>query len=805
MEPRDDDLLMSSPHRMPVPSITPTRPANIRQRRHRGGMMSGSIYFGAPGTTSVMEQLANLSMNGQPANLTHLVPRGTDMAAFQIQPTNPFPTVWRMADGAAAVAEMLPKDEQEIYFYLNAFQRRAQSYMFPHLPIECTESEVQRFLRNVKENSEQHPDMLALLFATLAQGIQNGVYDKYGGAWHAGTMELECATSNAFIAASMQCLRLASFCSRPKLLTVEALVMIGPYLTNSGRFLDAWALFGTTIRLAQSIGLHRDPGRLNPPIPAKEAAARRSLWWWIMHMDQQYSITLGRPLGISSMGDCPPPEPLVQDPIVQSLSNYISQFTILTRQILSAGHLNANQIDDFTEQLFALKQTLPSIVQFDETWLNGEKPIPGWPLDMQAASLHAKTHTYVLLLNRQRTSDERNSQREPNAPVNYSSRGRRRVLQSCRAVLQAFEFFHTRVPAGLLCWTTGQQAFNAAMLLVYAMLETNEATDLEAVRRAYTTFLDMQRLGIHRLAEAAVDRLGNLLKEVPSGQTPQETVMGQSGMLLLEDPGLQGFVDGGFLPLGYQKGGIAHPPDRPRKQRRTTNNNRDRENPDIKLEVGARLVKQGSQRKVHAGRGAKVRPISTNKLASKPSRPTMDQRHSGLPSPSMTEPSDRIQVPPDVTQWPLDPSSLTSGDMAQQPARISPTLISPGSQMFQGFPTNDFDAQPQMAQQSQPFHAAGTRAHTFPEHRTESPHQQTGTDGNIQHAPYSTQITPHNLTPTDLTPADMVNFQSTPRLDFASYGQFTQAQMHQQTPIHTPPFSATFPSGEIPCSYPGQY
>ncbi len=42
--------------------------------------------------------------------------------------------------------------------------------------------------------------------------------------------------------------------SRPTLLTVETLVMISPYLTNSGKFLDAWALFGMTVRLAQSIG-----------------------------------------------------------------------------------------------------------------------------------------------------------------------------------------------------------------------------------------------------------------------------------------------------------------------------------------------------------------------------------------------------------------------------------------------------------------------------------------------------------------------------------------------------------------------
>ncbi|KAL8766151.1 MAG: hypothetical protein Q9209_006991 [Squamulea sp. 1 TL-2023] len=804
MEPRDDDLPTDSSHRISTSLIAPTRPVNIRQRRFQGGMLNDSIYFGTPGTTSVVEEFANLSVNGQPANLTHLIPRGTDMAAFQIQPTNPFPTFWRTAEGTSALTNLLPKDQQETLFYLNAFQRRAQCCSFPYLPDECTEAEVQRFLSNVKENSEQHPDMLALLFATLAQGIQNGVYDKYGGAWHAGVMETECRVGNAFIAASMQCLRLASFCNRPKLLTVETLVMLGPYLTNSGRFLDAWALFGTTIRLAQSIGLHRDPDRLNPPVPAKEAAARRGLWWWIMYMDQQYSITLGRPLGISSMGDCPPPELLVQDPLVQSLANYISQFTILTRQILSAGYLNANQIDDYTEQLLALKRTLPSIIQFDETWLNPDKPVPGWPLDIQAATLHAKTHTYILLLNRQRISSVNNSQAGPSTTVHYSSCGRHRVLQSSRAVLHAFDFFHTRVPAGLVCWTTGQQAFNAAMLLVHAMLETNEATDLEAVQRAYTTFLDMHRLGIHRLAGAAVDRLGSLLKEVPSGETPKETVMGQSGMLLLEDPGLQGFLDGGFSPLSLQMNGNPTPLDRPRKQRRTTtNNSKEAEIGDVKPAIAARSTKHGSQRKAHSGRGVKPRPISTNKPAPRPSRPTIRQRHSGLPSPSMTEPSDRMQIPTDVTQWPLDSSGLNHAETGHHPERISPPLISPNQAMFQGFPTNDFDTQTQMAQ-SQSFNGFQRAQTAFPEGRPGFPHHQTASDSVIHTGAYSTQLTPHNLTPTDLTPTDIVNgaFQTTPRLDFATYGQFTQAQMHQQTPLHTPPFSAAFTNGEIPCSYP---
>ncbi len=102
-------------------------------------------------------------------------------------------------------------------------------------------------------------------------------------------------------------------------------------------------------------------------------------------MDQQYSMTLGRPLGISGIGDCPPPEPLTTNPTILRLSEYINSFTILARQILSSDRLTIEKIDHFTDRLLALMDTLPEIVQFDETWLEPDKALPEWPLDAQAA------------------------------------------------------------------------------------------------------------------------------------------------------------------------------------------------------------------------------------------------------------------------------------------------------------------------------------------------------------------------------------------------------------------------------------
>ena len=175
--------------------------------------------------------------------------------------------------------------------------------------------------------------------------------------------------------------------SRPTLLGVQAILMMCPYLTNSGRFLDAWTLFGTVIRLSHSLGLHRNPKYLDPPPPSRQCRIRQALWWWILHLDQQYSTTLGRPLGISGIGDCPPPEPLTKNNTVLRLGEYINKFTILARQILSSDRLSNSKIDEFTDRLQNLWAKLPQVIQFDGTWIEKSRALPDWPLDALAPGM----------------------------------------------------------------------------------------------------------------------------------------------------------------------------------------------------------------------------------------------------------------------------------------------------------------------------------------------------------------------------------------------------------------------------------
>ncbi|KAL9093055.1 MAG: hypothetical protein Q9165_004193 [Trypethelium subeluteriae] len=121
-------------------------------------------------------------------------------------------------------------------------------------------------------------------------------------------------------------------------------------------------------------------------------------------------MTLGRPLGISGIGDCPPPEPLTTDPTIRRFSEFVNQFTVLARQILSSDRLSNGKIDDFTDKLQSLWDTLPEMLQFDETWLDEEKSVPEWPLNVMAALFYGKLHNYIILLNRQRLENTQRSE-----------------------------------------------------------------------------------------------------------------------------------------------------------------------------------------------------------------------------------------------------------------------------------------------------------------------------------------------------------------------------------------------------------
>lgn len=502
----------------------------------------------------------------------------------------------------------------------------------------------------------------------------------------------------------------------------------------------------------------------------------------MLHMDQHYSMALGRPLAISSIGDCPAPDPISTEPLAQSISNYIPQFTILARQILSAEYLGNEQIDSFSHELFALKQTLPEAVNFNETWLNKEKTVPGWPLDIQAGMLHAKTHNLLILLNRQRLDDNRrdskteNSTNSPNTTANSETdhvlRGRERVLESCRALLQAFEFFQTRLRAAMICWSMGQMAFNAAMILTLSVLETKETRDLGAVQHAYTAFIEMNKLGIHKLAVDAVTRLGALLKGVLSTDAIKETVMGRQGMLLLEDSGLQGLISDEMSPSDFPIADGAVRPDERRRRART----------GLPMSPLAKSA-LGQRRRAHRSLSLRdtrpkilaKKPIIRNPQSPTPRTLSHSPKKEGDQESFMIDPSGEIAV---VTTMATEPE-LCFGQTSPTQAEHNPNCQPQGTftpaidQSYQPFQVINFDP-PTM-----------TPPHEF---SFDTPHPNT-----LTQQPQPLPFPPHN-TPVD-TENHAIMFPShidtTNLLDGAT---FFHHDPQQQTPMDYSTFD------NVPCS-----
>ncbi|KAK1081439.1 hypothetical protein LTR33_004686 [Friedmanniomyces endolithicus] len=600
--------------------------ATGRQRRFKTGERIDNLYFGTPGLVNIVHDFASLRMGNH--SLPHTMPKprqtyglGREMYALT-ESIHPFPVFanWTGENALTALVELLPESE-ELFDILAMFQRRAQSSSFPHTPDEVTKNEVERFLANKNANARKYPDMLALLFATLATGLHMREHDRHGGQWVEGSMEKTMVRANVYLAASMQALVESKYMQQPTLLGIQAMVIMGPYLTNSGRFLDAWTLFGTTIRMAYSIGLHRDPQLLDPSPSLRESMVRRTLWWWMLHMDQHYSVTLGRPLGISGYGDCPPPEPLTTNPIILRLGQFVDHFTILARQILgSDGVMSVPKIDEFTDKLVQLWDTMPESLQFNESWSRPETVLPDWPLEVTSATLFVKVQSFLILLNRQRVEQTQSAtgNSPPKGiimPGSYSLgmygandnllhraavRGRDLVVNSSISILQTFLFFHHRNPAVLTCWTMGQQAFNASMILLIDAWETDNTVNQWWVDEAFAVFVGLDNKGVHTLAKLAVQRISDGVaqlglrrkerKEQASAsrrssaqhnhhhqaqpqqqhqlQQPQlqldtafmadwsaDAVMGNTAMFLLEDPGLQSYVQPPFQPLGWRMAG----------------------------------------------------------------------------------------------------------------------------------------------------------------------------------------------------------------------------------------------------------
>ncbi|KAL6850591.1 hypothetical protein ACO1O0_007715 [Amphichorda felina] len=108
----------------------------------------------------------------------------------------------------------------------------------------------------------------------------------------------------------------------PTLATLQACLLLQQRLPTNAYLSDtafAWSLMATSLAVAQTVGLHRDPMAW-ATVPLWERRLRRRLWWAVWMMERWISLVRGMPSHISDSDDFDVAD-LTPDAIADSLSS----------------------------------------------------------------------------------------------------------------------------------------------------------------------------------------------------------------------------------------------------------------------------------------------------------------------------------------------------------------------------------------------------------------------------------------------------------------------------------------------------
>ncbi|PYH88515.1 hypothetical protein BO71DRAFT_338686 [Aspergillus ellipticus CBS 707.79] len=218
---------------------------------------------------------------------------------------------------------------------------------------------------------------------------------------------------------------LVDLMDQPSILAVQTCILLGSHHLYHGRPNLSFTLLGATIRMAQAIGLHREPqgGDL------ADLEERKRVWWTIYTWDRFASITYGTPLGINDK-DCnlgmpvdfyenPSFTPAVGRPVpICCYSPYQRELNRLYLMVSSAletifgsrtsrssqelvGDTYVTMVKQATENLQTWRQSLPShlVLNLNEDYRPGGQP-GSKAHALQALSLQLTYDNILIVLHR---------------------------------------------------------------------------------------------------------------------------------------------------------------------------------------------------------------------------------------------------------------------------------------------------------------------------------------------------------------------------------------------------------------------
>ncbi|OCK78467.1 hypothetical protein K432DRAFT_301936 [Lepidopterella palustris CBS 459.81] len=213
--------------------------------------------------------------------------------------TYPFVDLWGLPHGSISraneLSNALPSDSECLSFF--RCYRETAHIVYPAVAdIEQFESDLLLFLINrASAQSSTEPNngvteeviygknlhWIGLLFAILASGCQCSALPR---------KEREL-TSQVYVCCSFECLRFTNFLSHATLENIQTLLILGNVISNNMNAGVAWSLMGLTVRLSQTLGLHRVCPSSTPP---HVRAVRSKVWWALLWQDSLLSISYDR-------------------------------------------------------------------------------------------------------------------------------------------------------------------------------------------------------------------------------------------------------------------------------------------------------------------------------------------------------------------------------------------------------------------------------------------------------------------------------------------------------------------------------
>ncbi|KAH6638479.1 fungal-specific transcription factor domain-containing protein [Boeremia exigua] len=235
-------------------------------------------FLGSESTTAYMQRLATergdeVARDVSPA-----------LALGNVVSWNPFQCYNERNNGFSELETILPERE-DIQKYYQSYRSFVHP-LSPLMDIEPLELKIADHLEGRVSfvNDVISAATIALVLAVLACGAQ---YSDLNSSERR-------SNSRNLASKSFRALQLANYLVRPTASCLQTLILLGLFIRNDGDADASWALLGTTMRLAQSVGLHDVKTMRN--LSTRDKEMRSQLWKTILQHDSILSLCFDRPM-----------------------------------------------------------------------------------------------------------------------------------------------------------------------------------------------------------------------------------------------------------------------------------------------------------------------------------------------------------------------------------------------------------------------------------------------------------------------------------------------------------------------------